>query len=88
MPDHLDHLGEMVVSPARQLIAITPSDTVNIPRGVRALYVGTGGDVSVLALDDTDPVVYKNVVAGTYLTVRALRVYATGTTASNIVAEC
>jgi hypothetical protein len=68
---------------ARSLVAITPADT-DLAVQVRALYVGTGGDVKVRSLIDQD-ITFKNVASGTILPVMCKRVFTTGTTASNIV---
>lgn len=66
---------------------ITPSDTVDIPTGVtRAIFVGTGGDLKVdLVAGGTE--VYKNIGDGMRWVGHASRVYATGTTALNLIAE-
>lgn len=67
--------------------AVTPSDTVNIVSGpVRALYVGVGGDVAIYSPGTALSVVLKNVSSGQVLPVACLRVLATGTTATDIVA--
>lgn len=82
----------MSASPAAGAVACTPSDTVNIPSGAcRALYIGgpTGGgyaDVVVMVADYSTSVTFKNVPVGAVLPVSAVRVLATGTTATNIVA--
>jgi hypothetical protein len=49
------------------------------------LYVGTGGNLHVLT-HGGDDVVFANVVGGTFLPVQVLKVFASGTAASNIVA--
>ena len=64
--------------------AVTPSDTVNQPVRFRALWVGVGGNVSVFFADGTS-VVFAGVPAGMF-PVGGLRVNATGTTASSLVA--
>jgi hypothetical protein len=72
--------------PALGWYAVTPSDSTDLATPARALYVGTGGNV---ALDDGDghtAVVFKNVASGAVLPVRAVRVRATSTTATDIVA--
>ena len=70
--------------PAYSLKAVTPSDATDIPAGCRALYVGNMGDVKVLAVNDTDPVVLVGVSG--LLPVQVKRVYSTSTTATSIVA--
>ena len=80
--------------PAKYLRAVTPSDTVdiatitdgNLKLTPRALYVGSTGDLSVLAEGDSSPVLISAAVSGTVLPIRATRVYDTNTTASSIVA--
>lgn len=71
--------------PGEDAGAVTPSDSVNLTRTARALYIGTGGNVVVITASGT-VVTFANVQTGTVLPVRASRVNATNTTASNIVA--
>jgi hypothetical protein len=74
--------------------AITPSDTdeiTNVIGNVDAhsgcsLFVGTGGDIA-LKNGEGDSVVFKNIPNGIFLPVKAVKkVFATGTTATDIVA--
>ena len=79
---------------ANRASLVTPSNTVNIPslssesgtpnRGC-VLYIGTGGDLKVLTVGG-DEVTFTNFQDGSFLPVQVLRVYSTGTTASNIIA--
>lgn len=65
--------------------AVTPSDTVSFTRGVtQGIYVGVSGNISLL-MEDGSTVSLLSVPIG-LLPVRALRVNATGTTATNMVA--
>lgn len=70
--------------PARGALAVTTSNTVDVPE-CRALYIGVTGDVKVNLPGQTVGVVFKAVPVG-ILPVQATRVYATGTTATDIVA--
>lgn len=72
------------IAPASRASVVTPNDSSIV--GARALYIGTAGDVAISPRRDMDPVVFKNVPAGTILPVHAAIVALTGTTASNIVA--
>jgi hypothetical protein len=72
------------ISTARGFAAVTPSNTVDIPE-FRALYIGVAGDVKVLAPGATAGVVFKAVPVGVLL-VQGVRVFATGTAATDIVA--
>jgi hypothetical protein len=72
--------------PAVRLRAVTPHDTDELVYVAKALYVGTGGNVSLIAQEDSAAVTLTNVAAGSIIPVRAKIVLATGTTASGIVA--
>ncbi len=61
------------------------SDTVNLTKEARALYIGGAGDVRLLTRE-SDDVVFSAVPAGSILPVYTQRVYATNTTATLIVA--
>lgn len=63
--------------------AVTPSDSTVLEPG--SLYVGTGGDVVLLLVDDSSTVTFSNVQDGTFLPLLVKQVYDTNTTASNIV---
>lgn len=72
-------------APARKAIPVTTSDSdllVSIPRG---LYIGVSGDVKVTLADDNTAVIFKSVPVG-LLPVMVKQVFATGTTATNILA--
>ena len=76
---------------AGRAAAVTPSDTSNIPSingGVNngcILYVGGAGNVKVLTIGG-DEVTLFSAQAGLVIPVKVLKVFATGTTATNIVA--
>jgi hypothetical protein len=78
--------GSDLLGPAANAAAVTPSDTANLPTSSKRLWVGTAGNVKVTTVGGST-VTYDNVPSGAYLQVRAQQVFATGTTASNIVAE-
>jgi hypothetical protein len=62
--------------------AITPSNTTIL--NCTAIYVGGAGNL-VLDMENADNVTFSNVVAGSILWVKAVRVK-TATTATNLVA--
>ena len=72
-------------STARAAAAVTPDDVNDLVNTSRSIYVGTAGDVSVHMIGQVAPIVFKAVPIG-ILPIRADRVLATGTTASDIVA--
>ena len=74
-------------APARNVRAVTPHASDNLPDGpCRSLYVGTEGDVALIASADDSAVTFVGVAAGTILPVAAKAVRVTGTTADDIVA--
>lgn len=71
-------------SPATLLQAVTPSDSDDLPTVSRALNVATAGQVRVTTVGGTTETIF--LAAGIAFPVRAARVWATGTTATGIVA--
>lgn len=69
---------------ARKLVAITPSNTVNLAEAVRAVYVGAGGNISIVPLDGP-AVTLEGVQGGSILPIGAARINAAGTTATALV---
>ena len=65
--------------------ALTPSDSADVST-TRALWIGSSGDVRVLLANDTSPVTFAGVPEKSILPVRIVRLYATGTTASDFLA--
>lgn len=63
---------------------VTPSDSVDLDRPMRALYVGGTGTVT-LALLDNSTVLFTAVPVGAILPVQFRRVNLTGTTATLLV---
>jgi hypothetical protein len=72
-------------APASNAFVVTPADGSNLTHAARALFVGGAGDIRVDTLGG-DTVTFASVPAGSILPVRVLKVYSTGTDASNIVA--
>jgi hypothetical protein len=70
---------------------VYPSDTetlqqnLNTSNRATCLYVGVGGDVRVLTVGGDD-VTFAGVPSGSFMPVWVIKVFATGTTASNILA--
>lgn len=86
MADPFSSLADNSTAPSREPFAVVPSDTVALPTLPKALYVGTGGNVTLRGAGAGSDVVFRNVAPGQVLDVRALFVRATGTTAADIVA--
>lgn len=73
--------------PTRHALAVTPNDDTDLSIITRGLYIGTAGTVTVLHADDADPVTYPVTLGGVVYPWAVRRVYATGTTALNIIAQ-
>ena len=72
---------------AHDAVLVTPSDSDDLPGGLAkaGLYIGGAGNVRVTMASGAD-VTFSGVPAGTVLRVAVRRVWATGTTATDIVA--
>lgn len=83
--DTMAQRGDTVDFSAKRLRAVTPHDTNELEFVAKALFVGTGGTISIIAQEDT-AAVSLTVATGSIVPVRAKLVRATGTTATGIVA--
>ena len=83
--DPFDRTIDSPMAPAEVCFAITPSDTLDLPRATKAIYVGMSGDVALLPVRGDTAVVFKKVNAGTILDVRVRAIRVTGTTAADLV---
>lgn len=71
-------------APAQDAVTVTPSDvTIFVPH-LRALRVGTGGEVVIITPRGTT-LTFQNVQNGETLPIAAAKVLDTGTTASGII---
>lgn len=86
MTDYFKSAADSVSSPARRSLAVTPHDTNPLTDIPKALYVGSGGDVTMRGVDGGADELWRNVPAGTILPFRAQFVRAAGTTAADILA--
>lgn len=66
--------------------AVTPSDTTPLTGDVRRIYVGGAGNIRVAPAAGGDTVTLIGVPVGTTIELQVSMVYATGTTATNLVA--
>ena len=87
MADKFASQSDSASGPARDAFALVPSDTLPISPLPKGIYVGTGGSVTLRAADGAADVTYRNLGDGSYISVRAQFVRATGTTASNLIVE-
>lgn len=75
------------VNPARAAFSVTPDDDVELPVVPKRIYIGSGGSITLRGIAGTADVTYENVADGVYLNIRPSHIRATGTTATDIVAE-
>lgn len=89
MSDSFSGYADSAGAPARRVAVVVPSDSIDLPDTPKGLYVGTGGDITLIAVGaptGAAGVLFRNIPSGSLLPVRTRRVTATGTTASDIVA--
>jgi len=86
MPDQFSGHGDAVMAPATRGLAVVPHDVNALADVPKALFVGTGGHLTVRGVGGGPDVLLKNVPDGSVLPFRATHVRATGTTAADIVA--
>lgn len=70
----------------RNAVAVTTSDANELSNVTRAIYIGGGTGTLKVDLVDSGTVTFSGLATGTVLPVRAKRIYATGTGATNIIA--
>lgn len=87
MSDGFAHFTDSPAAPSRAPFALVPHDSAALPRITKAIYVGTGGTVTLRGVDAGADVTYRNVASGSYLLVRAQFVRATGTSATDLIGE-
>lgn len=73
-----------VSDPAHRAAVVTPNDVTVLDPPTRSLYIGVTGNLTVRMVDGMDAT-FNNVPVGIF-PIRVDKVYATGTTATNMVA--
>ena len=89
MTDGFSDYADSAGAPARHVVAITPSDTTDLTDTPKGIYIGSGGDLALIAAGapaGSPAVVFRNLPSGALLPVRTRRVAATGTTAADLLA--
>ena len=85
MADKFSDFIAGLTTPAQSAVALTPNDTADLAKPSRGLFIGVGGTVVATLLDDAAAVTFPNLPNGSVLPIRAKRVWASGTTATNIL---
>jgi hypothetical protein len=86
MPDNFQFYADQPSAPARSAVAVTPHDANPLPDIPKALFVGTGGQLTLRGVGGNADAVFRNVPSGSVLPFRAQFVRAAGTTAGDILA--
>ena len=82
--DKFEYSPHRLSQPVTRASAVTPNDSDDIET-TRALYVGTGGDLTVTLADDGSAVTFSNLPDGSLLPFR-VKAVKTASTASSIIA--
>jgi hypothetical protein len=83
--DDFENMADGLTSPAQDAFPVTPSDSNELNKVTKALYIGEGGDVMLRSVRGEQDTLFRNVPAGAILDVRVIAVRATGTSATGIV---
>jgi hypothetical protein len=86
MSDGFSGVADSLSAPAKRAEAVVPSDAQALDEVPKALFVGTGGSLTLRGIGGGADQLWKNVADGTVLPFRAEYVRATGTTAADILA--
>ncbi len=86
MADEFQSNRSGLSSPASRGATITPNNNNDLPTYTRAIYVGGGGNLSLIPVGQEGSISLADVPAGTFVPIRAKRVLQTGTSATSLVA--
>ncbi len=86
MADQFQNNADQVSAPATRAIAVTPHDSNALTDIPKALFVGTGGNITMRGVNGAADQLWKNVPSGSVLPFRAHYVRAAGTSAADILA--
>lgn len=84
MADRFADHAPSLESPALHGFAVSPNDGTDLQEVTRAIYVGGSGSLT-LVFPSSAEITFAGLAGGTVLPVRAMRIKATGTTATAIV---
>lgn len=86
MADQFQNNADQVSAPATRALAVSPHDSNALTDIPKALFVGTGGNITMRGVNGASDQVWKNVPSGSVLPFRAQYVRATGTSAADLLA--
>ncbi len=83
--DPFENSANSLIAPSSDCFAITPNDLQDLTKATKAIYIGSGGDLTVRPVGSNADVTFRNVIGGSILDVRVRAVRETGTTSFDIV---
>jgi hypothetical protein len=86
MADQFSNSADQVSAPATRAVAVTPHDANALADIPKALFIGTGGNITMRGVNGASDQLWKNVPSGSVLPFRAQYVRATGTSATDLLA--
>lgn len=86
MADQFSNNADQVSAPATRAVAVAPHDSNALTDIPKALFIGTGGNITMRGVNGAADQLWKNVPSGSVLPFRAQYVRATGTSASDLLA--
>ena len=86
MADQFSNAADQVSAPATRAVAVAPHDSNPLSDIPKALYVGTGGDITMRGVNGNADQLWKSVASGTVLPFRAQYIRASGTSAADLLA--
>ena len=75
---------DVTIAPPADIFVITPSNTEDLEHATRGIYVGIAGNITLTTVNGKTGML-ANVAAGSILPIQAIRVFVTGTSATNLV---
>ena len=85
MADRFGSYSDSVTSPGTRATPVVPSDSQDQAVIGKALYIGAGGTLVMRGVGDAEPRTWKNIPDGALLPFRAVRILASGTTATDML---
>lgn len=82
--DMFQFLTSGLESPASDAFEVTPNDGADLESVTRGIYCGTGGDLHVLMKSGRE-ITFKNIAGEMTHGIRITKIFATGTTATDII---
>jgi len=86
MTDQFSNNADQVSAPATRAVSVSPHDSDALTDIPKALFIGTGGNITMRGVKGAADQLWKNVPSGSVLPFRAQYVRATGTTAADLLA--